>query len=621
MDEDIEDQEVLEYSEANRGTQPRQVQPCRKVSRCWRKFTILGGKLSDGTTKIRCNLCKRFYFLNLRKNGTSTLTRHMKVCPKAVGTPRSSSRKVDMTVFREMIAMAIIEHDLPYKFLEYKRIKMAFTYANSSIEYWSRNTAASDVLKIYEREKQKLRKILNDLPGRVCLTTDLWRAITIEGYLCLTAHYVDDDWNLQAKILSFVAFPPPHTGIAIAMKLVELLKEWGLEKKVFCLTVDNASSNDSMQSILKRQLHKDLVCGGEFFHVRCSAHILNLIVQDGLAVIGGALQKIRESVKFVRGSESREIMFQSCVETVGVEDDEGGLALDVSTRWNSTFLMLSRAVKFKHALGHLADVEASYVSFPSYFEWRRAEMLSELLKPFSEITDLISGSSYPTSNLYFNEIWMIECWLRAHANSSDQVICEMVKCMKLKFDKYWEEYSDILTIAAVLDPRLKFEILEYCFSVLDQSTCKRRLANVRSKIYKLFGAYKKNQRISSAATTSQGEIPDVPAGYGGFYAFFSQKAVGSGKSTLDIYLDEPLLDMAAYKKLNVLHYWRDNSARFKELAVMAREVLSIPITTVASESSFSIGSDESIEKTKEEKEEEDKEKEKEEESGESIDLN
>ncbi|CDY56815.1 BnaCnng31180D [Brassica napus] len=166
----------------------------------------------------------------------------------------------------------------------------------------------------------------------------------------------------------------------------------------------------------------------------------------------------------------------------------------------------------------------------------------------------------------------------------------------MKFGRLSEEYSDILAVAAVLDPRLKFHFLEYCFSVLDQSTCKRRLANVCSKIYKLFGAYKKNQRISSAATTSQGEIPDVLAGYG------------------------PLLDMAAYKKLNVLQYRRDISARFKELATMAREVLSIPIPTVASESSFSIGSDESVEKTEEEKEEEDKEKEKEEESGESIDL-
>lgn len=85
--------------------------------------------------------------------------------------------------------------------------------------------------------------------------------------------------------LSFIAFLSPHSGIAISMKLIELLKEWGLEKKVFCPTVNNTSSNDSMQSIMKRQLQKDMVSNGEFFYVRCSAHILNLIVQDGLAVI------------------------------------------------------------------------------------------------------------------------------------------------------------------------------------------------------------------------------------------------------------------------------------------------------------------------------------------------
>ncbi|CAF2056103.1 unnamed protein product, partial [Brassica napus] len=52
MDEDIEDYEVLDDSEANRGTQPRQVQSRRRVSRCWKKFTILGGRLSDGDESV-----------------------------------------------------------------------------------------------------------------------------------------------------------------------------------------------------------------------------------------------------------------------------------------------------------------------------------------------------------------------------------------------------------------------------------------------------------------------------------------------------------------------------------------------------------------------------------------
>lgn len=47
----------------------------------------------------------------------------MKICLKSAGTPRTS-RKVDMMMFREMITMAIIEYDLPYKFVEYKRIRL-----------------------------------------------------------------------------------------------------------------------------------------------------------------------------------------------------------------------------------------------------------------------------------------------------------------------------------------------------------------------------------------------------------------------------------------------------------------------------------------------------------------
>lgn len=91
------------------------------------------------------------------------------------------------------------------------------------------------------------------------------------------AHFIYKDWSLKSRILEFCAFPPPYTGVAIAMKIIELLKEWELEKRVFTVTVGNASANDNMQSILKKQLRRGLVCNGEFFHLRCVAHILNMI--------------------------------------------------------------------------------------------------------------------------------------------------------------------------------------------------------------------------------------------------------------------------------------------------------------------------------------------------------
>lgn len=69
----------------------------------------------------------------------------------------------------------------------------------------------------------------------------------------------------------------------------------------------------------------------------------------------------------------------------------------------------------------------------------------------------------------------------------------------------------------------------------------------------------------------------------------SQRVTKIGRSQLDVYLDEPNLDFDYYEDLDVLQWWKDTNNRFPDLSIMARDLLSIPITTVASESAFSIG--------------------------------
>ena len=56
-----------------------------------------------------------------------------------------------------------------------------------------------------------------------------------------------------------------------------------------------------------------------------------------------------------------------------------------------------------------------------------------------------------------------------------------------------------------------------------------------------------------------------------------------------MYLEEPRLNKKQNSKLEVLSWWKEHYNRFPELSLMARNLMSILITTVASKSSFSTG--------------------------------
>ena len=53
--------------------------------------------------------------------------------------------------------------------------------------------------------------------------------------------------------------PPPRGGVILEERLLGLLKEWDIENRVFTITLDNVSYNDTLVSHLKRHHSLDLV--------------------------------------------------------------------------------------------------------------------------------------------------------------------------------------------------------------------------------------------------------------------------------------------------------------------------------------------------------------------------
>ncbi|PHT75701.1 hypothetical protein T459_19223 [Capsicum annuum] len=146
-----------------------------------------------------------------------------------------------------------------------------------------------------------------------------------------------------------------HRGEDMANETSKCLRDWGIDK-IFTITVDNASSNNMSVKELNKIFTKwgTNFINGEHLHVRCMAHTINLIVHNGLKVTGMSIEKVRKAVKYIRHSPIWCKRFQECCEDVDINSKKL-LCLDISTRWNSTYLMLNRVIDCENGLLSYVD--------------------------------------------------------------------------------------------------------------------------------------------------------------------------------------------------------------------------------------------------------------------------
>ncbi|PWA44422.1 zinc finger BED domain-containing protein RICESLEEPER 2 [Artemisia annua] len=572
------------------------------------------GVKKNGLRRALCKFCNKTLAAD-GASGTSSLRRH-NPCPSnpnyvpktevqqqthlefkknlsGEGTSSLQTWKHDESRIKKALINMFVVTELPFKFVEHEVFVEYSKACNGRVVLPSRHKLSRDVSNYYLDERNKLATYLAKPTTTVHLTTDTWTSSCKKtNYMVVTAHFIDDEWNMHKRIINFRPINS-HKSVDISINLLKCIGGWGI-KNVMTMTVDNAPSNDkALNHLIKKLPNAKIYDEGKHFHIRCMAHILNLIVREGLKEKNYHVESVANAVKYIRYSSQRINNFKRCMEEVNLESKKF-LCSECPTRWNSKHDMLKilcelREVFFKYELVddcYYRDLER----VPEHSDFGVCEGIVEFLEKFKAKTELISSSSKPLAHLLYREI------LDGRLYPSFVIwVDDMVK----KYNKYWgkfDELNDYMYFATILDPTMKQNLVSYGFkkmleynmssesSLSDDdlnAMVREMLKEVVNRMGVLFQTYKTNKNQQSCKS------------YVGDNAFLDDflNLEDSGSIELDTeltrYLNEPRIRFTS--DFDILDWWKLNAPRFPIVARMAKDILAIQITTVASESAFSTG--------------------------------
>ena len=186
--------------------------------------------------------------------------------------------------------------------------------------------------------------------------------------------------------------------------------------------------------------------------------------------------------------------------------------------------------------------------------------------------------------------------LRDACGSTDPNLKVMGEAMMDKFNKYWDEPNNVMVIATILDPRYKLRYINWCFKkIYDHEKAMDEYKLVEEELGKLYDTYDMHHRHEKAdsyrantSSTIDDTSSSLPSSASEFTSFLSASSLETSKNELGKYLDEEN-ESLLNKSFDVLLWWKLNAHRYPVIAKMANNFLSIPATSVSSESTFSTG--------------------------------
>jgi len=275
--------------------------------------------------------------------------------------------------------------------------------------------------------------------GKVTISFNGWKANNdVLNLLRVVVYYLGDDYKLYNVVLAIRDTLGSHTGANIANQLFDVLKHYQISgNQIAYFAADNATNNDTALEYLSERVTLDPITS----RLRCARHIYNLVctailfgvddealedaqydfsqqqddsTSDTLAVTSfettlakgtdqeqhhtwlrkGSVGKLHNLVVHIKANDARIAVFESKQIEVVNEDESSQrrilrLFTNSSIRWNSTYLMIERAIHLRDALTLYQSHEEATLHEDDPLtrdDWDELAALKDLLAPIHEVS-------------------------------------------------------------------------------------------------------------------------------------------------------------------------------------------------------------------------------------------
>ncbi|PRQ18120.1 putative HAT dimerization domain, ribonuclease H-like domain, hAT-like transposase, RNase-H [Rosa chinensis] len=194
-------------------------------------------------------------------------------------------------------------------------------------------------------------------------------------------------------------------------------------------------------------------------------------------------------------------------------------------------------------------------------------------------------------------------------SDTEKVLQEMAANVRARWIKYYDSFHEInhmVIIGLVLDARFKLKNVTHMFvsEGLEDDEAHSRTMEIKNLLMALYDKYvaivdggrhrQRQSSPSSSGSTITSRRSNSRRGVRGQLLNDWRKVVQSSAKAVvvhevDQYLDAPLEPIDDEDCFDILCWWKINGPKFPGLAALARDVLAIQTSTVASESCFSTG--------------------------------